>query len=98
MAAALHVLYVAIDEARPALPDPREQRACTLRKRPEQDARNLEVLAASAFAGELGSEAKELAQYFLVDEAGRERRDAVHLRRFALALKALRASQPLHAR
>lgn len=59
MAAALHALYLAISEK----PRERTPGAEGTRKRPgAPDFRKVEILAARAFAGELGFEANELAQ------------------------------------
>lgn len=46
-----------------------------------------------ALAGELGPEARELATYLLLDEAGRERTDDSSLAVFVRALQELRKSQ-----
>jgi hypothetical protein len=50
-------------------------------------------LAARAMAGELGAEARELAEYFLLDDAGSVRRDKESLHVFARGLRALRDSE-----
>jgi hypothetical protein len=49
-------------------------------------------LAARAIAGQLGSDARELADYFLLDDTGSERDDEESLRAFASALRALQRS------
>jgi hypothetical protein len=50
-------------------------------------------LAARALAGELGSEARQLAEYFLLDDAGSERSDEESLHAFASGLRTLRRSE-----
>ena len=53
----------------------------------------LRQMADRALIGELGSEARELAEYLLVDDAGRRRADAHSLGRFATGLRKLRAQR-----
>lgn len=50
-------------------------------------------LAARAMADELGPEARQLAEYFLLDDAGSQRSDEESLHAFASGLRTLRRSE-----
>jgi hypothetical protein len=50
----------------------------------------MQVIARRALAGEFGCDARELAEYVLLDDAGRERMDGRSLREFALCFRKLR--------
>jgi hypothetical protein len=68
----------------------RTPQACrAARPLPNIHLQRLRVAADRARAGELGSDARELAEYVLRDEAGRERSDECALREFGQALAKL---------
>jgi hypothetical protein len=82
LAAYLYELYALADRNSTAQPTP--QRAAPL------SVFAIRALADRALAGEFGCDARELAEYLLLDETGRPRTDARSLRAFAQAFAKLR--------
>jgi hypothetical protein len=83
LAAELYLLYVfAQQNQRNRLRAPQQA--------PGRKVEGFRVIARRALAGEFGCDARELAEYVLLDEAGRERMDELSLREFARGFKKLR--------
>ncbi len=82
LAAHLFTLYV--------LADRNSSEKGTQRTAPATSVESLRRLAARALGGELGADGRELAEYFLLDDAGCERVDEDSLRAFAGTMHRLR--------
>lgn len=78
----LYTLYVQAERNTAAVAAERPQTGVTVSA--------IARVGARALAGEFGPDARELAEYLLLDHNGRQREDQVALRAFAIGLRKLR--------